>query len=184
MHLVAAPGMWRSTVSKSILFFPGNSLAVRIDGHLYTLLELSSVLVKHYFPPLPSLPSFVASTPTMSHPLPQPNEMLAAEILIPPTNTAYPTSYLYLSNRNDPSPEGDIISIFAISGTLALVAEVRTGLRHVRGIVFGGPHDKWLIAGGANGGGVKVFERIDGGRGLKVVAENSSIEAPTGFLWK
>jgi len=33
------------------------------------------------------------------------------------------------------------------------------------------------------GGGVRVFERVDGGRNLKLVAENSSIEAPTGFLW-
>jgi hypothetical protein len=50
-------------------------------------------------------------------------------------------------------------------------------------MAFGGPDDKWLVAGGALGGGVKVFERVDGGKGLKVVAANSSVEAPTGFLW-
>ncbi|RDB20797.1 6-phosphogluconolactonase [Hypsizygus marmoreus] len=155
------------------------------DGNLYTLLELSSVLVKHRFPPLPHLPSFVTSKPTMSKPLPQPNDMLAAEILIPTTNSTYKTPYLYLSNRNDPSPEGDIISVFSLADdSLELVTEFRSGLKHLRGMAFGGPDDKWLVAGGANGGGVKILERIDGGRNFKVVAENASIEAPTGFLWK
>ncbi|KAF5374616.1 hypothetical protein D9615_008958 [Tricholomella constricta] len=156
------------------------------DGYLYTILELTSVLAKHRFPPLSSLPKFINSKPTMSKPPAQPNDMLAAEILIPKPNATYPIPYLYLSNRNDPSPEGDIISIFAIAGpeTLELVAEVRSGLKHLRGMLFGGPDDRWLVAGGANGGGVKVFERIDGGRDLKVVAENPNIEAPTGFLWK
>ncbi|KAG6864569.1 hypothetical protein C0991_008612 [Blastosporella zonata] len=156
------------------------------DGYLYTLLELSSDLVKHKFPVHPESPVFVKSTPTMSNPFPRPNDMLAAEVLIPKPNSTYPTPYLYLSNRNDPSPEGDIIAIFAISGpdTLELVAEVRSGLKHLRGMVFGGPEDKWLVAGGGVGGGVKVFERIDGGKGLKVVAENSNVEAVTGFLWK
>jgi 6-phosphogluconolactonase (cycloisomerase 2 family) len=155
------------------------------DGDLYTLLELSSVLVKHRFPPLPELPTFVTSTPTMSNPPPSPTDMLAAEILIPPTNAAYPTPYLYLSNRNDPSPGGDTIAIFSISNpdSLDLVTEFKTGLNHVRGMLFGGPDDKWLVAGGAQGGGIRVFERVDGGKNLKLIAENKSIEAPTGFLW-
>ncbi|GLB38006.1 putative lactonase, 7-bladed beta-propeller [Lyophyllum shimeji] len=156
------------------------------DGYLYTLLELTSTVVKHRFPRLPNLPTFVKSTPSMSNPPSQPSDMLAAEILIPPPNSTYPTPYLYVSNRNDPSPEGDIISIYNISGpdTLELVTEVRSGLKHLRGMVFGGPDDRWLVAGGVNGGGVKVFERIDSGRKLKVVAEKPDIEAPTGFLWK
>ncbi|TFK45121.1 Lactonase, 7-bladed beta-propeller-domain-containing protein [Crucibulum laeve] len=155
------------------------------DGHLFTLLELSSKLTRHRFPPLPKLPTFVTSTPTMSNPPPSPNDMLAAEILIPRPNSTFNTPYLYLSNRNDPSPEGDIISIFAISNpeTLELVAEVRTGLKHLRGMVFGGEDDKYLVAGGVNGGGVKIFQRVDGGKGLKEVAANTSVEAPTGFLW-
>ncbi|KAF8058602.1 Lactonase, 7-bladed beta-propeller-domain-containing protein [Lyophyllum atratum] len=156
------------------------------DGYLYTLLELNSTLAKHRFPPLPHLPTFVKSTNTMSNPPPELKDMLAAEILIPTPNSTYPIPYLYLSNRNDPSPEGDIISIFAISGSdwLEQVSEVRSGLKHLRGMAFGGPDDKWLVAGGVNGGGVKVFERVNGGRNLKIVAENPSIEAPTGFLWK
>jgi len=92
---------------------------------------------------------------------------------------------LYLSNRNDPSPEGDIISIFSIQNpdSLDLIGEIRTGLRHVRGMMFGGPDDKYLIAGGVNGGGVRMFERIDGGRSLRLIATNDSIQSPTDFLW-
>ena len=112
--------------------------------------------------------------------------MLAAEILIPPLTTSFPTPYIYISNRNDPSPEGDIISIFSPgdrSDGLQLVNEVRTGLKHVRGILFGGNDGRYLVAGGAQGGGVKVFERTDGGRGLREVVRNEGVEAPTGFAW-
>lgn len=157
------------------------------DGELFTILELSSKVSRHTFPPLPDFPKFVSSTSTMSSPPPQPNEMLAAEILIPQPNSSFPTPYIYLSNRNDPSPGGDIISIFDFTSDpskLQLIAEVRTGLNHVRGILFGGQDDKYLVAGGVNGGGVKVFERIDGGKGLKEVAKNEGVGAPTGFLWK
>ena len=155
------------------------------DGNLYTLLELSSSVARHRFPPSPDTPSFIASATSMSNPPSQPTDMLAAEILVPPPNSTYPTPHLYLSNRNDPSPLGDLISIFDISkpNGLELVAEVRSGLKHLRGMAFGGPDDKWLVAGGVNGGGVKVFERVEGGRGLKVVAEHKDVESPTGFLW-
>ncbi|THU75979.1 3-carboxy-cis,cis-mucoante lactonizing enzyme [Dendrothele bispora CBS 962.96] len=158
------------------------------DGYLYTLLELSSKITKHLYP-LPSSSSFPSSShiktlPTMSSPPTQPNSMLAAELLIPSTSTSFPTPYLYVSNRNDPSPLRDLISIFSISpgDSLELVAEVRSGLNHLRGMVFGGENDKYLVAGGVNGGGVKVFERVDGGKGLKVVAE-MELEGPTGFVW-
>ena len=156
-----------------------------LDGYLFTILELKNKVVLHRFPPLPALPTFIKSTPTMSNPPPASSNQLAAEILIPPTNEFFPTPYLYLSNRNDPSPQGDIISIFSIQnpGSLDLIAEIRTGLKHLRGMVFGGPNDKYLVAGGVDGGGVKVFERIDGGKSLQLVATNSSIQAPTSFLW-
>lgn len=110
--------------------------------------------------------------------------MLSAEILLPRPNASYTEPYLYASNRNDPSPEGDVIAIFSIADPekLELVAEVRSGLKHLRGMLFGGQDDKYLIAGGVRGGGVKIFERVDGGRGLKEVA-SAPLEAPTGFLW-
>lgn len=111
--------------------------------------------------------------------------MCAAEILCPDPNSTFPEPYLYASNRNDPSPEGDTIAIFSLHDKEKpkLIEEVRTGLKHVRGMVFGGPDDKWLVTGGVYNGGVKIFERIEGGKKLKVVAENDSIKAPTAFLW-
>jgi 6-phosphogluconolactonase (cycloisomerase 2 family) len=110
--------------------------------------------------------------------------MLAAEILIPTPNEQFPTPYLYVSNRNDPSPEGDTISIFAIADdTLDLISEVSTGLNHVRGMMFGGPNSEWLVAGGTNGGGVKVFQRVEEGKNLEEVAHDPSIQSPTGFAW-
>jgi hypothetical protein len=157
------------------------------DGDLFTLLELSSKVARHSFSSSLEPPKFITSTPTMSCPLPQPNDMLAAEILVPRPNSAFPTPYVYLSNRNDPSPAGDIISVFDFTSNpngLHLIAEVRSGLKHVRAISIGGPDNKYLVAGGANGGGVKVFERIDGGKVLKEVAKNESVVAPTGFLWR
>lgn len=152
---------------------------------LYTLIELTSSLSAHRMPPLPAEPTLTHTTSTLSNPLPLPNDMLAAEILVPAINSAFQTPYLYISNRNDPSPEGDTIAIFTLEDKEkpVLVNEVRTGLKHVRGIVFGGPDDKWLVAGGVLGGGVKVFERTEGGKNLKVVAELKDIEAATGFLW-
>ncbi|KDQ28439.1 hypothetical protein PLEOSDRAFT_167761 [Pleurotus ostreatus PC15] len=146
---------------------------------LYAL-ELSNSVAKHQLHSLPLSAAYVASAPTLSQPTPSP-DMLVAEILIPPPNASYPTPYVYVSNRNDPSPEGDTIAIFTTD--LELVAEVRTGLNHVRGMMFGGPDDKWLIAGGAIGGGITVFERVDGGKGLKKIARNPNVDKPTGFLW-
>lgn len=110
--------------------------------------------------------------------------MLAAEILSPSPNSSFPTPYVYVSNRNDPSPEGDVIAIFSVedSEKIVPVAEVRSGLKHLRGMLFGGPDNKYLIAGGAQGGGVKVFERTNGGKELKEVV-SLALEAPTGFLW-
>lgn len=150
------------------------------DNHIFTALELSNSVAKHQLHSLPLGAAYVASAPTLSHPTPSP-DMLVAEILIPPPNASYPTPYVYVSNRNDPSPEGDTIAIFTTD--LELVAEVRTGLNHVRGMVFGGPDDKWLVAGGAIGGGITVFERVDGGKGLKKIAHNPNVDRATGFLW-
>lgn len=155
-----------------------------IEGYLYTICELANRVVKHRFPPLPSEAEFITYTSTMSNP-PSPIDMFAAEILLPKPNSTFSTPYLYVSNRNDPSPEGDTIAILSIANPsrLELVNEVRTGLNHVRGMEFGGMDDKWLVVGGLNAGGVKVFERVDDGKGLKAVAVNGDVDAPAGFLW-
>lgn len=151
---------------------------------MYTILELTNFVSAHKAPPLPAEPTFLISTPTKRNPLPYPNEMLAAEILIPTPNERFQTPYLYVSNRNDPSPEGDTISIFAIADdTLDLISEVATGLNHVRGMTFGGVDSEWLVAGGTKGGGVKVFQRVEEGKNLKEVAHDPTVQSPTGFAW-
>ncbi|EIW54158.1 putative isomerase YbhE [Trametes versicolor FP-101664 SS1] len=183
-----ADGKW---VEKGVVSYKAGSGPRHVafyEDVLYTVLELTSEVSAHRFPPLPAEPTLLDTVPTMRNPPPSPDAafMLAAEILLPPPNTSFPNPYIYVSNRNDPSPEGDIIAIYSpVSGESAKighVAEVRSGLKHLRGMEFGGPDGKYLIAGGVHGGGVKVFERVDGGKGLKEVAV-IELAAPTGFLW-
>ncbi|KAF9234831.1 Lactonase, 7-bladed beta-propeller-domain-containing protein [Melanogaster broomeanus] len=153
---------------------------------LYTLLELTSQLAVHKFHSVQQPLTHLTTLSTIKASPPR--------ILIPTPNTSFPTPYVYASNRNDPSPEGDTIAIFSVANgeeKPELVTEVRTGLSHVRGMVFGGEHDKWLVVGGAGfenrGVGVKVFERVDGGKGLKQLTELDkavgSTMNPTAFLW-
>ncbi|KAI0090803.1 putative isomerase YbhE [Irpex rosettiformis] len=179
-------GIWTKAGFVEIKAGGGPRHAAVYNNVLYTVLELSSEVTAHRLPPLPEKPTLITTVPTMSKFPGDPEElgMLCAEILLPKPNTSYPTPYLYASNRNDPSLEGDVIAIFSVADPekLELVAEVRSGLKHLRGMLFGGPDDRYLAAGGVLGGGVKVFERVDGGKGLKEVA-SVELEAPTGFLW-
>lgn len=66
------------------------------------------------------------------------------------------------------------------------MSEPPSGLTHLRGMVLGGKGEgeegKWIVAGGVNGGGVKVFERVEGGKGLREVTK-CEVEKPTGFHW-
>jgi len=166
---------------------PRHSLV--LDGVLYTLLELSNHLTAHSFPDLPEEAKLLEKVATLSNPPPDPTSMdpppLTAEILSPPASSGFPTPYLYVTNRNDSSPEGDILSIFEIKpeGSLQLIQEIRTGLNHLRGIAFDDEENRYLVAGGAFGHGVKVFERVDGGRNLKEVASLKDVQSPTGFYW-
>lgn len=156
-----------------------------LDGYLYTALELSNQVAKHRLGPLPSEPELITVASTMFNPPSSPTDMIVAEILLPKPNSIFPTPYLYVSNRNDPSPEGDTIAIFSLAdpSKLELVNEVRTGLKHVRGMEVGGLDDKYLVAGGLMSGIVKVFERVDNGKGLKAVAAVKEVDAPSGFWW-
>jgi len=154
---------------------------------LYTLLELTSKLAVHAFPPLPASPTPLTSLSTLS-PSPIPDGMFAAEILLPEPNESFPGTFIYTSNRNDPNPGGDTIAIFSLAAgedKPELVNEVRTGLNHVRGMEFGGDDGRYLVVGGVEGGGVNVFERVDGGKGLEEVARLGAdvVGQPTGFLW-
>ncbi|KAG8692714.1 hypothetical protein FRC11_003416, partial [Ceratobasidium sp. 423] len=108
--------------------------------------------------------------------------LLAAELLL----VTSPEPLLFATNRNETHPEGDSITVFSPIkdgnvDTFKLVNSVRTGLNHVRGAAFGGENDKWLVVGGADRGGVKIFERD--GKELKRVAGMTGVVAPTGFLW-
>ncbi len=60
---------------------------------------------------------------------------------------------------------------------------MRSGLKQSPWHGFGGPDDKWLIAGGAQGGGIKIFERVNDGKVWLEIAANNEAESPTGFLW-
>ena len=122
-------------------------------------------------------------------------DMLAAEILLyPPPTPPSPSSseihddadaprFLYVSNRNFPSATGDPIAIFSLADRTApqIVREVPTALQHVRGIAFS-PDGRWLVAGGAKGGGAKVFRVVERGAGLEEVAR-CELDGPTHFLW-
>lgn len=163
---------------------------------MYILLELTSELAVYKFQSGSQDLTHLATLSALKE-SPAPSNMYAAEILIPKPNRSFPTAYIYVSNREDPHPEGDTIAIFSLEkgeDRPELVTEVRTGLRHVRGMVFGGVDDKWLVVGGAGsldksagGGGIKIYERVEGGKGLRQIAEldnavGSKLNA-TDFLW-
>lgn len=101
--------------------------------------------------------------------------MLAAEILIPSREPL-----IYVSNRNDPDSKGDTIGVFS-QDTFELVAEHRTGLKHMRGMKFVGKDEQYVVAGGANNNTAKVFRRVGDGKSFEEVA-SVEVEAPTGFL--
>ena len=170
------------------------------DDILYTVSELTSNLFAHHLPPLPDPPKLLSTVSTLQL---QPGEALgdrvAAELLLAPalamdarnSSSSYGdggarrTPFLYATNRNDPSPEGDTVAIFSLDNRTApaLVAEVHTGLRHLRGAAIGGEDGRWMMLGGMLGGGVKMYERVDGGRSIKEIAALPDVEGPTGFLW-
>ena len=113
----------------------------------------------------------------------------AAELLIPKPNDAFPSTLVYASNRNNgqsTDPRGDAITIFTLceDGKLELVNHFYTGLVQVRGMQFGGPDNKYLVAGGVAGdGGVVVFERVGKGTDFVQVASNKEVLGPRTFVW-
>jgi len=116
-------------------------------------------------------------------------EFAAAEVLIPPPNKAFPSTLVYASNRNEGTnedPRGDSIAIFTLDadGKLEIVNQFFTGLRQVRGMEFGGPDNRYLVASGLVGdGGVAVFERVGQGAEFVEVARNRDILNLASFVW-
>lgn len=159
--------------------------AIPTEDVLYTLNELTSTLTAHRLPPLPAAPTLLSTTPTIRRPSAEPlGDRLSAELLLAPAIGGDP-SFLYASNRNDPGPAGDTLAIFSLENPEApeLVAEVHTGLRHLRGAAIVGEDNRWVVLGGTQGGGVKVYERVDRGRSLREIASLPGVEQPTAFLW-
>jgi 6-phosphogluconolactonase (cycloisomerase 2 family) len=108
--------------------------------------------------------------------------MLAAEILLCPNN-----KFIYVSNRNDPSPEGDSIAVFNVptgSDECKLVREIRSGVKHARGMSFS-RDGKYLAVAGNHSGSVKIFEVVEGSADgdVGLVASIEGLEKPTVVLW-
>jgi 6-phosphogluconolactonase (cycloisomerase 2 family) len=159
---------------------------------LYTITELTSTLIAHSLPPLPGVATLLSSTSSLQLPPGEPlGNQLAAELLLASALTAdgqidnSSAPFLYATNRNDPSAEGDTLAIFSLQdpNTPSLVAEVHTGLQQLRGAAIVGENEQYIVLGGQTAGGVKVFERVDGGRSVKELAALPDIQAPTGFVW-
>jgi hypothetical protein len=69
---------------------------------------------------------------------------------------------------------------------LKLLAQVPTGLQQIRSMALGRVDDggdEFIIAGANTVGGVAVFQRVDGGRDLKLVARNQEIANRTSFVF-
>jgi len=153
------------------------------DSMIYTIHELANTLTQHTLPTISSgtQPQLIASIP-VTPPGANTSGMTAAELLISPSTTTFPTQYLYASNRGDTNAVGDTIAIFSMN-PLALVAQVQTGLRAIRGLQIGGSDGQYVIAGGQTSGGIKIFERISGGANLSQIASIQGVTAPSTFVF-
>lgn len=110
----------------------------------------------------------------------------ASELVIRPQLDPYSRTegtHILVSHRNDRNPRGDAISIFTPYPHFEQVGEVRPGLRDIKGMRFS-DDGKYLIVGGVEAGGVKVFEwngRYKDGW-MKEVA-SVDVASPSDFLW-
>jgi len=160
---------------------------VPLPGILYTLHENANTLTQHTLPPLGgSQASRLVAEFSIVPPGVNGSVLAAGELLYAPAGAINKTPLLYASNRNKPNAPpsaGDAIAIFQTEPELRLVGHVDTGLVHLRGVILAGPDQKYLLAAGLYGGGIKVFERINGGLGLKELAKVDGVNLPTGLVW-
>ncbi|KAJ7088704.1 Lactonase, 7-bladed beta-propeller-domain-containing protein [Mycena epipterygia] len=71
-------------------------------------------------------------------------------------------------------------------GQLNLLAQIPTGLQQIRSMALGRVDDggdEFIIAGANTEGGVAVFQRVDGGRNLTLVARNLDLGNRTSFVF-
>ncbi len=168
----------------------GHVLTETQDETMYVMNELLTSVTAYSYHTDPKQTKAVKTLPTLTPPKELSPGMLGAEILLAPASASYQEPLIYGSNRNDPLPEGDSIAIYSPATSsdstsgFELIAEVHTGINHLRALAFGGPEDKYVIAGGLNGGGIKIYERVESGRALKEVAklEAGVVKSPTSFV--
>lgn len=160
-----------------------------VNDILYTVHETASTLTSQKIPSYPNGTSeFISNVSVAPTDGPADGAWFAAELLAPPKSTASPIQYLYATNRNianrspdgDHDPRGDPIAIFEASadGTLTLVKQVYTGLEELRGVEFGAVGsgaEEYLVATGAQSGGVAVYKRVDGGADLELVVRDDTV---------
>lgn len=154
-----------------------------VDGSLYCLHETANTLTQQPISPSATTaqPDTAASFSIIPSDTSSSATLVAGELLFAQS----PTPLLYASNRDDPNPQGDAIAIFEIN-PLQKVAEIRTGLQHLRGVALVGDNDAYLVAGGMKGGGIKVFERVSANQGyLKEIAAipAGNVDQPSSFIW-
>ncbi|KDQ07996.1 hypothetical protein BOTBODRAFT_38331 [Botryobasidium botryosum FD-172 SS1] len=159
---------------------------------IYTVHELDNTLTAQVLPaPNSSEPAkILASLSVLPPDVPRGSQNGAAELILSPTNKKFPKPFLYASNRNvSPDttlldPRGDTIAIFTPE-PLKLVKHVYTGLNQIRGMAIGGPNNEYILAAGILGGGVVVYERINGGADLKELARltKEGSDNVVSFVW-
>ncbi|KAG9092152.1 hypothetical protein FRC06_000223 [Ceratobasidium sp. 370] len=149
---------------------------------LYVLHELSNTLTQQTIPPLGwyTQPPVTASVSIVPSDSPNPSVLGAGELLLSPATSAFPTQYLYATNRGEASDAITIVSI--ANGTLTIVKQVRTGVSVPRGAALS-PDGLYLIVGGQNSNDAVVFQRINGGADLKEIARVTGVTSPTSFVW-
>lgn len=154
---------------------------------MYVVDELDSTVTVYSYPSESEVKT-VKTVSSLTPPTEAAEGMLGAEILLSKASSpAFPEPLIYVSNRNDPHAEGDSVAVFTTEDSaegFGLVAEIRTGMKHLRALTLGGKDDRYVVAGGASGGGIKVFERVEKGRGLKelVHLEEGVVASPTCFV--
>ncbi|KAG8741988.1 hypothetical protein FRC10_002146 [Ceratobasidium sp. 414] len=149
---------------------------------LYVLHELSNSITQQTISSLGSYtqPPVTASVSIIPSDSPDPSVLGAGELLLSPATSAFPTQYLYATNRGESSDAITIVSI--ANNTLTVVKQVRTGVSVPRGAALS-PDGLYLIVGGQNAGGIVVYQRINGGADLKEIARVSGVTSPTSFAW-
>jgi len=158
-----------------------------LDGIVYVVHEVAVTLTSQTIPDNDETSSPFISMSLTTPPSVNIADYTAAEIQIPAPMNELSKTYVYVSNRQingTEDPSGDPIAIFSLEqdGSFELVKHVHTGVNNLRGFILD-PSGRYLVLGGNVSGGVKVFERIDGGADLVLVAASDEVPTASTFVW-